>query len=225
MKLSETTMAVLKNCSLFNQHIVNKPGNVIRTLTDKKTTLASFTVEDVFPCEIALHDLSGFLKVVSLFEEPDFEFSEDKIIISDANSYQEYFTSSKEDLIYDDREPKLPPSDVDFILPEETLKKVLKAAQVNGVEDIAICGESGELFLKALDKENPKRTFAIKVEGESPADFTLYLKHSKKGSRLTFLPLDYTVSASKALVIQLNATIENVEINYVVACERDSTFN
>ena len=225
MKISNTTITILKNLASFNPHLVIQAGNVIRTVNDKKTTLIKAIVEEEFPTEIALHDLNGFLKVVSLFNDPDFEFNEDHVIISDdSGATQDYQYSDKEDLIYDERNVNFPETDITLEITDEQIKKVIKAASVNGVEDIAIVGEGGKVTLKALDKEQPKRVFSVLISNEDKGEFTVYLKHSKKGSKLNLLPLDYLLEISEHKIVRFSAKVEEVEVSYILAAEVDSEF-
>ncbi len=225
MKLSELTITALQNCAKFNQHIVIAPGKVIKTVNEKKTTLISCLVEDEFPVEVPLHDLSGFLKVLKLFTDPDFKFGEKSVVITDATgASQEYYYSDKEDLIYDERDVNFPEADIELSLPEEKLKAVISAATTLGVEDIAIVGEGGKVYLKALDKEKPKRVHSMLISEEDLGEFKVFLKHSKKGNKLDFLPLNYHVEINKKKIIQFTAKVEDVEFKYFMAMERDSEF-
>lgn len=225
MKLSTTTVTILKNLASFNPHLVIQAGNVIRTVNDKKTTLIKAIVEEEFPTEIALHDLNGFLKVISLFEDPDFEFNDDHVVISDeSGATQDYQYSDKEDLIHDERNVNFPETDISVEVTDIQLKKVIKAAGVNSVEDIAIVGEDGKVFLKALDKENPKRVFSVIISEEDKGEFSVYLKHSKKGSKLNLLPLDYLLEISEHKIVKFSAKVEEVEVSYILAAEVDSEF-
>lgn len=222
MKISQTTITILKNFATLSQHLVVLPGNEIMIVTPKKTQFAIAVIEDNFPVEFALHDLSGFLKIVALFDDPDFEFGESSVVISDATgSSQEYFYSDKEDLIFTEVAPPIPMGDIDFVLPDVALKKILKAAGANGVEDIAFNCVGGEVKLKSLDKENPKRVFSVDLAKDVDTDFNVYIKHSKKGNKLNFLPLDYTVNIT-AGAIRFIAKVEDVEITYIMAYETDS---
>ncbi len=232
MKISPETIVILKNLAIFNAHLVVEPGNVIRTVNEKKTTLIKVTVPEEFPEEFAMHDLNGFLKILSLFEDPDFQFGENSVIISDeSGTNQEYYYSDKEELIWDNRNIDFPTTDIEVEVTADILKKVIKAAAINNAEDIAIVGEGGKVYLKALDKTkaNPevnltktKRTFSVLLSDEDKGEFTVFLKHSKKGNKLSFLPLDYNVLISKKKIVNFTATIEDVEVSYIMAVEADS---
>ncbi len=227
MKLSPITLTILKNFSQYNQHVVINPGKVIRTVNDRRTVMIQSTIEDEFPCEVALHDLSGFLKIVNLFEDPDFEFGENSMIIRDeSGAEQEYFYSEKDDLVYEDREIPNMDFDISFNVTDEHIKKVLKGAAANNVEDIAFMADTLGTSLVALDKNNPKRTFKVTLEGASAGGYKAYMKHSKKGTKLDLLPLDYSVQiASKTKVIQFTAEVEgDVSYTAFMALETDSEF-
>ena len=75
MKLSKKTLAILKNFATINQSIVVKPGNKLETISNVKDVFAKVEVEETFENNFAIYDLNEFLGVVSLFEDPDFEFS------------------------------------------------------------------------------------------------------------------------------------------------------
>lgn len=228
MKLSPITLTILKNFSMYNQHIVIEAGNIIRTVNEKRTMMIQATVEDEFPTEVALHDLSGFLKIVSLFEDPSFEFGSESVVMSDGSgAEQEYFYSEKEDLVYESRAIPDFKFDIEFSLPSESISKVLKGASANGVEDIAFVADKLGTCFVALDKQNPKRTFKVAIEGADIGDYKAYMRHSKKGTKLNLLPLDYTVGlASQQKVVQFTAVIDDADVGYTVffALEEDSEF-
>ena len=83
MKLSAKTFNVLKNFSTINPSILIKEGSTLSTISPTKTILAKATVPDVFPCNVAIYDLSRFIRSVSLFENPDFDFGEKSVTIRD----------------------------------------------------------------------------------------------------------------------------------------------
>lgn len=222
MKLSETTFAVLANMAKINPHIVIPKGNVLKTVNEKKTVVVTCSIEETFDVEVALHDLSGFLRVVKMFNDPDFEFGEKSVIISDDIASQEYFYSDKEDLVYEERDVNVPDGEINITISHENLVRVTKAAGVNGVEDIAVVGEKGEVYLKALDKEKPKRTFAVRVDEEDHGEFTAYMKHSKKGTKLDFLAVDYQVNINSAKVAKFKN--DDIGLTYILALESDSVF-
>ena len=58
MKLSESTVNVLKNFSGINQSLQFKSGNILRTISPMKTVFVEATVYENFSKEFALFDLN-----------------------------------------------------------------------------------------------------------------------------------------------------------------------
>jgi hypothetical protein len=82
MKISQETIAVLKNFSTINSNLLVKPGSTISTISPTKNILAEASVSETFDVEFGIWDLSKFLATISLFKDPEFEFSEDHVEIS-----------------------------------------------------------------------------------------------------------------------------------------------
>ena len=74
MKISDNTIKILKNFSSINQSILFRTGSTIRTKSPLSTIAAQAVVDEMFPFEFGIYDLNQFLSVVSLFEDPDFDF-------------------------------------------------------------------------------------------------------------------------------------------------------
>ncbi len=223
MKVSSGTLEVLKQCAKINNHLVISKGNSIRTLTEKKNRMLVATVPDEFPVEFRVHDLSGFLRQLALFDEPELDFRDDRIIITDSyGSMAEYWYSNKEDLIYVDRAFNLDNFYVDFDLPAIALDKVIRASGANSVEDVGFASDGSNVIIKALNKKKPKRIFSVDL-GACDKQFEVYLKHAKK-NKLILMPLDYKVSISEQGILRFRSGFEDVQIDYYIACERDFTF-
>ena len=75
MKLSDSTISVLKNFSSINQSIVVAEGNSLRTISMMKNILAEATVEETFPRTFAIYDLNEFLNGLSLHDDYTLDFS------------------------------------------------------------------------------------------------------------------------------------------------------
>ena len=71
MKLTSRTLQVLKNFSTINPSLLFKNGSVITTMSPNKTVMARATVGEVFPQTYAIYDLSRFIGVLSMFNDPD----------------------------------------------------------------------------------------------------------------------------------------------------------
>ena len=58
MKLSDSTLSLLKNFSTINTSILFKQGNRLRTISVMKNILAEATVPEEFPKDFGIYDLS-----------------------------------------------------------------------------------------------------------------------------------------------------------------------
>lgn len=220
MKLSEDTLMVLGNAAKMNQHLVVDVGNKITSLNKHRSRLMICTVKEQFDKEFALHDLGGFLRQLSLFEDPNIEFGDSEFIITDDfGAKSKYDYSHKEDLQYLTRTIEFKDLLVTFELPSEALDKILRASQANGVDDIAFVGENGKVFIKTLNKDNPSRVFSVEL-GDTDKNFVYYFKH-EKDNKLTLLPISYTVNLNKKGLLRFDGLVGDNCISYYVACERD----
>ena len=66
MKLSDSTLTLLKNFSNINQSILFKEGNSLRTISVMKNILAEATIDEDFPKDFGIYDLNQFLNGMSL---------------------------------------------------------------------------------------------------------------------------------------------------------------
>lgn len=208
MKLSKTTVDILKNFASINQNILIKEGNKLTTRTVAKNVFVEATVEDEFPQEFGIYNLSEFLGVVSLFSEPVFNFQNTTVEISQGKNKVHYGFASPEVLDYPDKNIKMPDAEVQFELSEENLKSLLKAASVLGSTDLKISGDGTQIVCTVLDPKNPSsNTFSVEV-GETEHTFDCFLKienlkmpmgiyesslSSKKITRFKSKTLDYTI--------------------------------
>ena len=95
--LSKKTLDVLKNFSTINSSIVFRQGSTVRTISNAENILAKFTGEEVFPTDFAIYDLSQFLMGISLFNDPQLEFtSKDFVNIKGGRQSAKYYFSDPE---------------------------------------------------------------------------------------------------------------------------------
>ena len=66
MKLSDNTVALLKNFAGINNSILVKKGNRLRTISVAKNILAEADITEEFPRDFAIYDLNQFLNGLSL---------------------------------------------------------------------------------------------------------------------------------------------------------------
>jgi hypothetical protein len=217
MKLSDRTLTILKSFSTINKSIVMKPGKVLRTITPEKNLIAIANIEDQFPSEAVIYDLSRFLSMLSLYQNPDVEFHDKYFIISEGKSKTKYvFADISMIIAAPEREVGIPTADVSVSVKWSDLQSVLKAAGVFQFGEIAFIGEDGKCYLRAIDSNN-KSSDAFGVEiGTTNDTFTLILKTDN----FKLLPQDYEVTLCAKGV----SLFKGADVSYYVGVDSKSTY-
>ena len=129
MRLSNDTVAVLKNFSSINQNLVIKAGNEISTMSAMKNIVAKADVKETFPKNFAIYDLNEFLAALSLFEKPDLEFKDDFVSITEENSsgkFLKYWYSDPSVVTTPTKDITMPECEVQFSFANTVLSDVQK---------------------------------------------------------------------------------------------------
>jgi len=220
MKLSETTVNLLKNFSSINQSILFKEGNKLRSISVMKNILAEATVEESFPKDFGIYDLNQFLNGLSLHASPELDFkSNDFVMIREGKMRSKYFFADPTVIVAPpEKEISLPTEDICFELTSQQLEKLKKAASIYQLPDISAIGEAGVIKLVARDKKNDTSNDFSIVVGETDAEFVFNFKEEN----LKIVPGSYDVVVSQKLLSRF--TNQNIDVTYFIALEPDSTF-
>ena len=220
MKLSESTLSLLKNFSTINQSILFKQGNRLRTISVMKNILAEATIGENLPKDFGIYDLNQFLNGLSLHHNPDLDFAnEGHVVIKEGRMRSKYFFADPQVIITPpDKEMTLPTEDVTFELSTEQLDKLLKAAAIYQLPDLTVEGGNGVVKIVVKDKKNDtSNSFSITV-GETDKVFSFNFKVEN----IKILPGTYDVVVSSKLLSRFNS--KNHDLTYFIALEPDSTF-
>ena len=220
MKLSDNTVALLKNFAGINNSILVKQGNRLRTISVAKNILAEAEITEEFPRDFAIYDLNQFLNGLSLHQDPDLDFVEESYLsIKEGKRRVKYFFADPNVIISPpEKEIQLPSEDVCFQLDSVTLEKLLKAAAVYQLPDLSAVGEAGVVKLVVRDKKNDTSNEYSIVVGETDAEFTFNFKVEN----IKIIPGAYDVVVSQKLLAQF--TNPKYNLCYYIALEPDSTF-
>ena len=221
MKLSDSTLSILRNFAGINNSILVKRGNRLRTISVAKNILAEANLDEDFPSDFALYDLNQFLNVNnSLFRNPELDFTDNGyVVISEGKSKQTFFFADPNVIVTPpDKEITLPTEDVCFELSTEQLDKLLKAAAINQLPDFSAIGRNGKVTLVVRDKKNDTANNFNIVVGQTDSEFTFNFKVEN----IKILPGTYDVVVSQKLLSRF--TSKNHDLTYYIALEPDSTF-
>ena len=220
IKLSDNTLSLLKNFTTINQSILFKQGSKLRTISVMKNILAEATVDEELPKDFGIYDLNQFLNGLGLHQSPELDFENDgHVVIKEGKMRSKYFFADPNVIITPpDKEITLPTEDVSFELSTQQLDKLLKAAGIYQLPDLAVIGEAGVVKLLVRDKKNDtSNTFAVTV-GETDKVFSFNFKIEN----IKILPGTYEVVVSQKLLSKF--TNKDCDLRYYIALEPDSTF-
>ena len=176
MKLSESTINIFKNFSTINPSLMVKPGNIVSTIAPQKSILAKANVEESFNVPFAIYELPKFLGILSLFKEPELEFSDHQVIIKSGRQTVNYTYADPSMIVAPDpnKDINFPSADVEFSISQEELQKVIRAAGVLQLPDIAVTGDKEKISVTATNSKSPTTdVFSVEV-GETTKQFSMY---------------------------------------------------
>ena len=220
MKLSDSTLSLLKNFSTINQSILFKQGTRLRTISVMKNILAEATIDEELPKDFGIYDLNQFLNGLGLHNNPELDFANDgHVLIKEGKSRSKYFFADPNVIITPpEKSITLPSEDVTFDLSTEQLDKLLKAAAVYQLPDISVVGGEGVVKVLVRDKKNDTSNSFSLVVGETESIFSFNFKVEN----IKILPGTYSVVVSQKLLSRF--TNKNQDLVYFIALEPDSTF-
>ena len=220
MKLSKSTLDVLTNFKEINQSILFKQGNRLRTISVMKNILAEATITEELPQDFGIYDLSQFLNGIDLYNNPELDFENDGyVVIKEGRSRSKYFFADPSVIITPpEKSIDLPSEDVTFDLSTDQLVKLLKAAAIYQLPDLAVVGGGGVVKVLVRDKKNDTSNDFSIIVGETDSTFSFNFKVEN----IKILPGTYTVVVSQKLLSRF--TNKNQDLVYYIALEPDSTF-
>lgn len=223
MELNDGTLQVLKNFSGINQNILIRSGNTLKTISEARNVVSRAQISEEFPKDFGIYDLNEFIGVLSLVDTPRLKFEDEYVTIGDSTgrSKVKYFFSAEETLTTPQKDITMPSAEVKFVLTNDTLNKLKRAASTLGHNEVTISGKDGVLSLSVVESQNStSNSYSIDVDGEfdqdTPFNFVLSINNLK------ILPGDYDVEISSKLISQFSHKEMNVQ--YWIALEKTSTY-
>ena len=218
MKLSNETISVLKNFSTINQNLMVKAGKSIATMSAMKNIVAKAEVKEDFLTDFAIYDLNEFLSGLSLFDEPNLEFHNDFVIITEEGTSKslKYWFSDPSVVTTPTKEITMPSIEITFNLTNNTLEEITKAAAVIGVPDMALV--NGKLMV--TDKKNSTaNAYETSIDVDDiDADYKFWFKVEN----LKLMPGSYDVEISSKKITHFTNT--KIGVQYWIALEPESTY-
>jgi hypothetical protein len=220
MKLSDSTINILKNFSSINQSLLFKEGKKLRTISVMKNILAEVEVTEEFPKDFGIYDLNQFLNGLSLHQSPELDIENDSyMVIREGKMRSKYFFADPNVIVSPpDKDIVLTSEEISFNLNTQQLDKLLKASSVYQLPDLSVVGENGVVKLVVSDRKNDTSNDFSIIVGETESKFSFNFKVEN----IKILPGSYEVSISKKLLSKFVNSDKN--LTYWIALEPDSTF-
>jgi hypothetical protein len=191
MKLTQTTVQILKHYSTINPGIVIHPGNILGTTSQLFTIVAKSKTDQEFDRMFAIYDLNRFLGALSLFNDPDIELNNSYLTIRGEDRELNYMFADPKVIMQPPPKFDMPPEIVRFRLTASTLSDITKGLSIMGLPELAFVGDGSKISVHALNTDNPSSgTFKITNLGETDKTF----KAVYKIENIKIMPMDYDVS-------------------------------
>ena len=219
MKLSKETVGLFKNFAGINSNLLLKQGNKLATISTQKNVMSDTVVNESFPADFGIYDLNEFLGAMSLFDDPELDFSDKYVTIKEGGASIKYFAAEIGNLVVPQKAIVFPEAEIEFTLTSTMLNMIQKTSSVLRATDLQIVGDGSKMVIQVGDKKNATgNTYNAQV-GSTDKEFKVNLKVEN----LKMLPGDYLVSISSKKISRFKAT--SSELVYYVAVEADSVFS
>lgn len=217
MKISSRTAQVLKNFSTINQSLLFKPGKVLTTISPQKTVLAKAIVDEEFDKQFAIFDLSRFLGVMSLFNEPEIKLEDKFATIKDNNQKVNYTYADPSMIVTPpDKNINMQEAEISFTLTSDSLARVTKAMAVLQTPEIAVVGVDSNIFIETFDSKNATSDNFSVLVGTTKHTFKMVFKVDN----IKLMPGDYQVKISSKGIGHFSSN----DVEYWITTEASSTF-
>lgn len=220
MKISKSTLDLLKNFSTINTAILVKPGKEICTVNNAKTVVAFANVPEDFPVQFGIYDLNNFISTVNLFEDPDISFDTNHMTITGGASKCSYGYAEESVIATPKKRLSFPSVDVEFDLTRDVFDRIMKASSTLSLPILSVTKDAkNNIVIRAIDPKNPNANVFSVVVGTDLSDKKYVFNIQTE--LLKMVRGDYKVSISQKCLLKFEAT----DIEYYVAAEKSSEYS
>ena len=219
MKLSKETLNLIKNYASISGNLLLKPGKKLSTVHIQNKVFSHASIAEDFPMQFPIYDVNELLSVLSLFTDPEIEFSEKFLTIKEGKSSLKYFAASMDNMkVPPDREVNFTDIVAEFEMSSALLTTIPRTAGVLKVDGLSLVGDGSTINIDIADKKNPTSNSYSTTVGTTTETFKVNIAVDN----FKMLPGDYTVSIGRKGLRFISKTSDLV---YYIAIELDSVFS
>ena len=228
MKFSTSTLDVLRNFANINDSIILRDGNIITTMSESRFIVARAEIAETIPVVAPFYkSLDRVIRLIKLFDQPELEFEDSRLVIS-SGKFKQYLRYSKPELIL---APKSDPAtkhfdwNFSFDLLEKDFALLEKAANISNSPHIVFeCnGQNSPIRVTARDvNESSSNEHILELEATCADSFKIiFLRENFK-----MIPADYRVSVHMGdnKVSHWKRSGDGKSLEYWCAIEMGSTY-
>lgn len=237
MKISDDTLSILNNFSSINGSILINEGSELNTIAASKNILAKASVDETFPKQFGIYELNEFLSAISLLDDPSFNFNGEHVIVEEE--------TSRKSIKYNYTDPALiltapndgivefPEPELSFVLTENDLKSIKKAAGVLALPHVCIKPLGDGLVVNVTDMAKGSSSNGFELDIDISNDDTVFSDDLLKNlddycvtftvDNLKMCSGDYTVHLSVAGIGHF--INRNIDLEYWIASETQYSVN
>lgn len=223
MKLSNETISILKNFGAINQGIYFKKGKTLKTVSSHKNILAQVNIGEEVPADFGVYDLNNFLSVISLREDPTFEFEDKNVVIvgNKGRSKTKYrFCDPTMIVTPPEKELAMPDPEISIQLSAEDFSDIMRTAAVLSSPQIAVESDGKKINLVTLDTSNDSAHTNTLELGDG--DGKVYKMIFKTENLSKAMPGSYNVNISSKGIAHFKN--KDIDLQYWITTEQGSKF-
>jgi hypothetical protein len=226
MKLTDNTLTLLQNFATIQPNILlGQETEKLKTVAEAKNIFAVAEIKEQFDEQVGIYDLNELLSAITLIDNPEFTFTENKITIAsdDGKTQLKYACANPTILTVPTKDITDPDYEVSFKLSVEDIVAIKKASSVLGHDTFSFIkqADSDEIIVKVHDLDNESsnawESTVGKVNTQDEFQFNFIINNLKivNGS--------YEVSLSSKLISRWEC--QEIPVKYWVAIEHTSKYN
>jgi len=223
MKLSDNTLSILKNFGSINQGIFFKKGKTLKTVSSHKNILAQCNIGEEVPADFGVYDLNNFLSVISLRDDPTFEFEDKNVVIvgNKGRSKTKYrFCEPSMIVVPPEKELAMPDPEITIQFSSEDFSDIMRTASVLSSPQVAVESDGKKVSLITLDTANDSAHTNTLDLGDG--DGKVYRMIFKTENLSKVLPGSYTVNISSKGISHFKN--KDIDLQYWITTEQGSKF-